>query len=103
MIKKNGEISEQVYELVTQIPMGKVATYGDIARVLGISPRYIGFILHNNPYEGKVPCHRVVNSKGVVAANFAFGGGDSQQKMLKAEGVTLEGNELDISRYRHNF
>ncbi len=97
------EIFNQVYELVAQVPKGKVVTYGDIAKIVGVNPRYIGFILHNNPYPGKIPCHRVVNSHGKVAANFAFGGGDSQKKLLEVEGVKIENSKLHLSDYRYYF
>lgn len=81
------KIHEEIYDLVRQIPAGKVSTYGRIANVLNISPRYVGYVLHNNPYEGDVPCHRVVNASEKVADTFAFGGGNAQQRLLEAEGV----------------
>ncbi len=97
------DIFEQVYDLVRQIPRGKVVTYGDIANILAINPRYVGHILHHNPYPGDVPCHRVVNSRGKVAKTFAFGGGDSQQKMLEDEGLVFKDHRLDLDRYRYRF
>ncbi len=97
------EIPENVYDLVRQIPRGKVVTYGDIAKILSINPRYVGYILHHNPYPGDVPCHRVVNSLGRVAVTFAFGGGDSQQRMLEEEGVVFKDHRLDLSRLRYRF
>lgn len=97
------EIFDQVYELVSQIPMGKVSTYGDIAKIVGINPRYVGYILHNNPTPGKVPCHRVVSSQGKVAKTFAFGGGSSQQNLLEVEGVVFIGGKLSLMKYHHNF
>lgn len=50
-----------VYETVKRIPKGKVATYGQIASLLGRphSARVVGWALHANPYPGEVPCHRV--------------------------------------------
>ena len=102
-MRQKKELFDQAYELVVQIPRGEVATYGDIAKVVGVSPRYIGYILHNNPYPGRVPCHRVVNSEGRVAASFAFGGGLAQQKLLEAEGVAFHDGRLDLRTYRHYF
>lgn len=90
-------IHEQVYDLVRQIPAGKVSTYGRIGVILSMNPRYVGYILHNNPYEGEVPCHRVVNSRGGVAATFAFGGGGEQQKLLENEGVIFIRGKVDNS------
>jgi len=97
------DIFEQVYDLVKQVPKGNVVTYGDIAAILGINPRYVGNILHHNPYVGLVPCHRVVNSEGRVAATFAFGGGDAQQKLLEEEGVCFLECRIDPVKYRYRF
>lgn len=80
---------EKVYDLVRKIPKGKVTTYGMLGKKLHMSPRVIGQALHANPYEGDVPCHRVVNREGRIAPNFAFGGRDIQRKLLEAEGITF--------------
>ena len=67
---------ERVYDMVEQIPEGMVATYGQIARLVGEprKARYVGFALHSNPRPGEVPCcgrsqpyfdHRAVPSRGV--------------------------------------
>ena len=67
---------ENVYEAVQLIPRGKVATYGQIARMIGAprSSRAVGYALHANPRPGVIPCHRVVNREGRLAPAFAFGG-----------------------------
>ncbi|MCL2446666.1 MAG: MGMT family protein [Oscillospiraceae bacterium] len=89
-----------VYDIVKQIPPGKVATYGQIAAMAG-NPRMarqVGWALHGNPDESNIPCHRVVNRFGGCSSAFAFGGIDIQRELLEAEGVgfTLEGNvDLD--------
>ncbi len=95
------ELFDQVYELVSQVPYGRVVTYGDLARAVGVNPRYIGYILHHNPAPGRVPCHRVVNAQGRVAANFAFGGGLAQQKLLEAEGVVFSNSKLALREYQY--
>lgn len=97
------EVSQGIYDLVRQIPTGRIVTYGDIARVFAINPRYVGLVLHQNPYPGEVPCHRVVNSQGRVAATFAFGGGDAQRLMLESEGVVFINNRIDLAIYRFHF
>lgn len=86
-----GATFEKIYEIVCQIPEGKVATYGQVARLAG-NPRWarvVGYALHVNPAFGKIPCHRVVNKDGRTAPAFAFGGNDVQRAMLEAEGVTF--------------
>ena len=75
---------EKVYKAVSEIPRGKVATYGQIARMCA-SPRasrIVGGALHKNPLPGVIPCHRVVNRFGGLAPDFAFGGKDAQKALL---------------------
>ena len=89
---------EEVYQIVQQIPKGKVVTYGDIAKAVGANPRWIGRTLHNNPHPEKVPCQRVVRSDGRLATAFAFGGMEEQKKMLLAEGVIFKGEKVDMRK-----
>ncbi len=98
-------IYESIYKIVTQIPKGKVTTYGEIALVLGNIKlaRVVGYALHKNPYFGKVPCHRVVNRFGHLAQNFAFGSIDAQKAMLTAEGVEVKDNKVDLTKYLYKF
>ena len=91
-----------VYEVVRQIPEGKVTTYGDIARRLGRprSARVVGYALHINPEPFVIPCHRVVNREGRLAPGFAFGGGDVQRQLLENEGVCVDANNcVDLKKY----
>ena len=91
---------EKVYEVVRRIPKGKVTTYGAIAKKLHMSPRTVGTALHLNPYEGEVPCHRVVNHDGRIAPGFAFGGIGAQRKLLESEGLKFKDEtHLDLSSY----
>lgn len=93
---------QQVYEIVRQIPEGRVTTYGHIARMLGRprSARVVGYALHVNPEPGVTPCHRVVNREGRLAPGFAFGGTDVQRQLLEQEGVVVnKGGFVDLSLY----
>lgn len=93
---------EKIYTVVQQIPYGKVATYGQVARLAG-NPRWsrvVGYALHVNPAPDKIPCYRVVNRRGETAAAFAFGGGDRQRQLLEAEGVCFQGNCVDMTRFQ---
>ncbi len=100
---------ERVYEAVKNIPSGKVASYGQIARLCGNprSSRAVGYALHVNPYPGVVPCHRVVNREGRLAPAFAFGGAQIQKELLEKEGVPVEEREglyyVDMSIYCWNI
>lgn len=81
---------ERTYELVRQIPEGRVASYGQLARMMGEprKARFVGFAMHASPgMAGGVPCHRVVFKDGRLAPGFAFGGPGVQRQMLEAEGV----------------
>ncbi len=91
-----------VYEQVKRIPRGRVATYGQIASLIG-NPRLsraVGFALHVNPEPGVIPCHRVVNREGRLSPAFAFGGINMQEKLLEGEGVTVENGRVDLEKYR---
>lgn len=93
---------ERIYEIVKQIPFGRVATYGQIAMLAG-NPRWarvVGYALHVNPEPGVIPCHRVVNRFGEVSSAFAFGGENRQIDLLKAEGVKFtEEGRVDLKRF----
>ena len=94
---------ERVYDAVKRIPRGRVATYGQVAALAG-SPRAsraVGYALHRNPTPGVIPCHRVVNREGRLAAAFAFGGAEAQRALLEGEGVAVgAGGIVDMVRYR---
>lgn len=95
--------NQQVYQAVRRIPEGKVASYGDIARLIGAPrcSRQVGWALHANPQPGVIPCHRVVFRDGSVSAGFAFGGKDVQRALLESEGVEFsEDDRVDMKKYR---
>jgi methylated-DNA-protein-cysteine methyltransferase-like protein len=96
----NESIADIVYEVVRSIPRGSVATYKTVARLAGVkNPRYIGYLLHHNPDEATIPCHRVVNAVGRLAPAFAFGGPDVQKARLHAEQVLVHEGRVDLARY----
>lgn len=87
----------EVLEYIATIPIGKVTTYGKIAKDLFLpTPRLVGKILHTNPDSSKYPCHRVVFSDGSLAPAYAFGGAQVQKKKLLAEGVLFKKNKVDL-------
>lgn len=91
-----------VYDIVCSIPCGRVATYGQVARMAGNprASRAVGYALHVNPQPGVIPCHRVVNREGRLAPAFAFGGTDAQRVLLEKEGVRVrEDGHVDIKEY----
>lgn len=93
---------ERVYDVVRLIPRGKVATYGQIARLVGAPhcSRQVGWALHVNPEPYVIPCHRVVNREGKLSGAFAFGGTDAQRFLLAEEGVEFEcDDKVDLQKY----
>ena len=96
----------EIYEAVKRIPKGKVATYGQIAAMVGHprAARLVGYALHVNPEPGVIPCHRVVNRNGRLAPAFAFGGMEIQKQLLENEGVIVNGDfTVDMKKYCWRF
>lgn len=97
---EGGRFFNDVYRIVKKIPPGKVATYGQIARILGTrDARRIGHALHANK-DSKTPCYRVVNKEGKLAPGFAFGGPEEQKKCLLSEGVRFK-DEVRVDLEKH--
>jgi O-6-methylguanine DNA methyltransferase len=94
--------AKRIYEAVKQIPYGRVATYAQIAEVAGDKKmaRAVGNALHKNPDPDNIPCFRVVNSKGELAGEFAFGGAGAQAKLLEAEGVIVSDGKVDLNQFQ---
>ena len=93
---------ELIYDVVRQIPKGKVATYGQVAALAGNKrwSRVVGYALHVNPDPENIPCHRVVNREGEVSKAFAFGGENRQIELLEAEGVEFVDGRVDMKKYQ---
>lgn len=94
---------ERVYGMVEQVPCGMLATYGQIAALIGAPrrARHVGYALHANPRPGEIPCHRIVFADGRLAEGFAFGGPEAQRALLENEGVTFLANgRVDLAACR---
>ena len=94
--------TKRIYEAVKQIPYGQVATYAQIAEVAGNKKmsRAVGNALHKNPDPDNIPCFRVVNSKGELSGEFAFGGIGQQAKLLEAEGIEVKDGKVNLEEYQ---
>lgn len=92
--------NDRVYELVKQIPRGKVTTYGAIARYLGITSgaRMVGYAL-NKGAETNIPAHRVVNRNGELTGRAHFPD-DTMRERLEQEYITFV-NEYQVDLDRH--
>ena len=94
--------SKRIYEAVKKIPYGHVATYSQVAELAGDRKmaRAVGNALHKNPDPDSIPCFRVVNAKGELAGEFAFGGPGAQAKLLEAEGITVTDGKVDLGIFQ---
>lgn len=86
---------DKVYEVVRQIPEGKVTSYGAIAQYLSAkrSSRMVGWAM-NNSHDKDVPAHRVVNRNGVLTGKHHFDGTNLMQQLLENEGLTIKENQI---------
>jgi methylated-DNA-protein-cysteine methyltransferase related protein len=95
---------EAIYGLVKQIPRGQVATYGQIAEILGLygRARQVGYALFQVAPGSDVPWHRVVNAQGKISRSpMRQGNDDLQRILLEREGIAFDPQEkLNLSRYR---
>ena len=93
--------TKRIYEAVKRIPYGHVATYGKVAEMAGKPKmaRAVGNALHKNPDPENIPCFRVVNAKGELAGEFAFGGKGAQAKLLEAEGIEVVNGKVNLEKY----
>ena len=84
-------IYEKIYELVRQVPPGKVATYGQIAKIVGFcTPRMVGYAMAALPRWMDVPWQRVVNHKGEISTRSRGDGAWRQRWLLRAEGIRFD-------------
>tara|TARA_A200000113_G_C8687809_1_gene297716 strand:+ start:290 stop:616 length:327 start_codon:yes stop_codon:yes gene_type:complete len=92
----------KVYEVVRQIPEGKVTSYGAIAKYLGSpqSSRMVGWAMNASHSLDDVPAHRVVNRKGLLTGKHHFGGGTIMQQLLENEGVQIIEDQIqDLEKH----
>ncbi len=101
--KSNNEnFFERVYEIVRQIPEGKVTTYGAIAKALGTakSARMVGWAMNASHNLEDVPAHRVVNRNGMLTGKHHFQGTNLMQQLLENEGVKIIDNKIvDLDKF----
>mgnify|MGYP003669685798 CR=1 FL=1 len=86
---------DRVYEIVRQIPFGRVTSYGAIANVLGAkrSARLVGYAM-NNAHDKDVPAHRVVNRNGLLTGKHHFQGTNLMQQLLENEGIKVVNDQV---------
>lgn len=97
------EFNQKVYEIVRRIPVGKVMTYGQIAALIGVprAARAVGYALHWVDESQKIPCQRVVNRFGGLAAGYGWGGQQAHKADLLVEGFEVKDDfTVDLAKYQ---
>ena len=89
------KIDKKIYKKLLQVPSGKITTYGELSRAIGLKngQRVIGRVMKNNPFHVIVTCHRVVKSNREIGG-YAFGV-DIKRNMLTKEGICIKNNKIE--------
>ncbi|HPC05349.1 MAG TPA: MGMT family protein [Anaerolineaceae bacterium] len=92
---------QRIYAIVRQIPAGKVATYGQIARIVGgCTPRMVGYAMSATPTGSDIPWQRVINAQGKVSPHGDGFGTEMQRALLMEEGIAFDSQErVDFDRF----
>ena len=93
---------EKIWQVVSQIPAGRVATYGQVARMAGLPghARYVGYTMKMLPAGTNLPWHRVVNSRGKLSFRVDSSQHQSQKQKLEAEGVVFIKGRFALREYQ---
>lgn len=93
---KERDFFMDVYDVVKQIPTGRVTSYGAIAAYLGtrLSARMVGWAMNAAHSKPEIPAHRVVNRNGMLTGKMHFKTPSTMEKLLKKEGVTVKNDQV---------
>jgi len=97
-------IDKKIYKKLLEVPKGKITTYGELAKAVGLKngQRAVGKIMNKNPYPVIIPCHRVVKSNGKIGG-YAYGE-EIKSDMLTREGIEIKnGKILDLENKIYRF
>jgi methylated-DNA-protein-cysteine methyltransferase related protein len=97
--------ASEILEVVSLIPYGKVATYGQIAKLSGLPKhaRYVGFVLKQLDANSDIPWYRVINSQGKISLKKANNNGENiQHTKLLEEGVVILNSKINLKIYQWN-
>jgi methylated-DNA-protein-cysteine methyltransferase-like protein len=97
----NPKLNEMIWQVVAAIPYGKVATYGQIAKICGFPghARYVGTTLKRLPEDTLLPWYRVINAKGEISFPVGSEAYNRQKSRLEQEGIKFKGTKIDLSVY----
>lgn len=90
-----------LYMTLNQVPTGKVISYGQLADLAGLgrAARWVGRILSQLPEDSSLPWHRVIAAGGRISLPVGSVSGDEQRARLRAEGITVQNNRVDMRRH----
>ncbi len=93
---------QRIWKVIAQIPYGKVANYGQIARIAGLGrrARLVGYALHSTPDGIDMPWHRVINAQGRISFPNDTTSYRRQRELLEAEGVVFVAGRVDLAAFR---
>jgi len=97
--------NQHVYRIVSKVPKGKVATYGQIAAMIGNprAARQVGWALHALPIDSKIPWQRIINRQGMISTTCQEHTPNLQKQLLNKEGVATKEKEgmyyIDLDKY----
>lgn len=99
---KGSDTYRIIWETVSRIPKGNVATYGQIAALSRLpgQARLVGYALHNLPHSSDVPWHRVLNAGGYISFPQMSAAYKEQRALLEEEGIVFRNNRADFKRCR---
>lgn len=101
--RSSDELACQILQVVALIPYGKVASYGQIAKLAGLPKhaRLVGYVLKHLDADAKIPWHRVINSQGKISLSKLDDHGDNIQRLkLLEEGVIVIGDKINLKQYQ---
>ncbi|MCH7297293.1 MULTISPECIES: MGMT family protein [Acinetobacter] len=99
MVQDTNELHRQILEVIALIPYGKVASYGQIAKLAGLPkhPRLVGYVLKHLDQESEIPWYRVINSQGKISVTRINEKGENvQQNLLEQEGIYLLNGKVSL-------
>ena len=97
-MKDKSPLFQRTVKIVKAIPKGRVASYGQVARLISSpgSARYVSYILSSSSGKYRLPWHRVISSSGKIASHTHC---QTQARKLKKEGVEIHFNKIDLEKY----
>ena len=97
------ELAPMIFQVIVQIPYGRVASYGQIARLAGIPkhPRLVGYVLKHMDADSSLPWYRVINSQGKISLSKLNDQGQNiQAQLLMAEGILVIGDKVKMKEFQ---